>query len=55
MDLDWKRLGLPPSEMQSVLVDQEVWRFSLDLLPRNLSGHAGEEKRRKRYYSSPAY
>ena len=26
-------LGLHPSEMQSVLVDREVWRLNLELLP----------------------
>ena len=29
------RLGFHPSEMQSVMVDREVWRFNLELLLRN--------------------
>ena len=32
-DLGWNRLGLYPSEMQSVLVDREMWRLNLELLP----------------------
>ena len=32
-DLGWNRLGLYPSEMQSVLVDREVWRLNLKQLP----------------------
>ena len=32
-DRGWKRLRLYPSEMQSVLVDREVWRLNLELLP----------------------
>ena len=31
--LGWNRLGLYPSEMQSVFVDREVWRLNLELLP----------------------
>ena len=31
--------------MQSVLVDREVWRLNLELLPRNLQGKAGKEKK----------
>ena len=31
-NLGWNRLRLHPSEMQSVLVDQEMWRLNLELL-----------------------
>ena len=31
-DLGWNRLELHPSEMQSVLVDREVWRLNRELL-----------------------
>ena len=44
-DLGWNRLGLHPSEMQSVLVGRKVWRLNLELLPRNSLGKAGEEKK----------
>ena len=30
-DLGWNRLGLRPSKMQSVLVDQEMWWLTLEL------------------------
>ena len=43
-DLGWNCLRLHPSKVQSVLVDQEVWHLSLELLPRNLQGKPGEEK-----------
>ena len=33
-DLGWNRLGFHPSEMQSVLVDREVWRLDLEVLSR---------------------
>ena len=36
-DLGWNRVGLHLSEMQSVLVDREVWRLNLELLPPQLS------------------
>ena len=29
----WNRLGLHPSKMQSMLMEQEVWRLNLELLP----------------------
>ena len=45
-DHGWNRLGLYRSEIQSVLVDRELWRFNLELLPRNPLGKAGEEKRK---------
>ena len=32
-DLVWNRLGLNTSEVQFVLVDREVWRLNLELLP----------------------
>ena len=47
-DLGWNHLGLYTSKMLSVLVDQEVWRLNLELLPCNPIGKAVEEKRRKR-------
>ena len=31
-DLCWKRFGLYPSAMQSVLMDRKVWRLNLELL-----------------------
>ena len=40
-DLGWNRLGLYPSEMHSVLVDREVWRLNLGLLPPQLSRKSG--------------
>ena len=46
-DLGWNRLGFSLSEMQSVLVNREVWRLNLELLPRNPQGKAGKEKRRR--------
>ena len=47
-DLGWNRLGLRPSEMMEVMKDREVWRFNLELLPRNPHGKAGNEERRRR-------
>ena len=38
-DLGWNCLGL--SEMQSVLVDREVWRLNLELLPPQPSRKSG--------------
>ena len=32
-DLGWIRLGLHLSEMQSMLVDRDVWRLNLELMP----------------------
>jgi len=32
-DLGWNRLGLQPSEMLAVVVDRDVWRLNLELLP----------------------
>ena len=40
-DLDWNRLGLYPSEMQSLLIDREVWRLNLELLHPQPSGKSG--------------
>ena len=40
-DLGWNRLGLCPSEMQSVLVDQEMWGLNLKLLPQQPSRKSG--------------
>ena len=34
VDLGWNRLGLRPNEMQSVLIDGEVWWLNLQLLPQ---------------------
>ena len=34
--LGWNRLGLYPREMQSVLVDREMWQLNLELLPATL-------------------
>ena len=44
-DLGWNRLGLYPSEMQSVLVDREMWQLNLELLTAHPQEKAGEEKR----------
>ena len=47
-DLSWNRLGLNPSEIQSVLVDREMWRRNLEVLQsraRNPLGKVGEEKK----------
>ena len=30
-DLGWNSLGIYPSEMQLVLIDQEIWRLNLAL------------------------
>jgi len=38
-DLGWNRLGLQPSEILEVVTDRDVWRLSLELLPRNPHGH----------------
>jgi len=32
-DLGWNHLGLQPSEMLEVVVDHDVWRLNLELLP----------------------
>ena len=32
-DLGWNRFGLHPSKMQLVLMDREVWRPNLELVP----------------------
>ena len=32
-NLGWDRLGLRPNEMKEVVVDREVWRLNLELLP----------------------
>ena len=42
-DLRWSRLELRRNEMQSVLVDREVWK----LLPLQPVGKAGEERKMK--------
>ena len=44
-DLGWNRLELRPSEMQSVLLDREVWQFKR--FTRNLPGKASEERKRQ--------
>ena len=49
-DLDWDSLGLHPSKMQSVLVDGEMWRLNLELLPPQ--GKAGEKKSRFSIYKT---
>ena len=46
-DLGWNRLGLRPSEMMKVMEDREVWRFNLELCPRNLHGKAGNKERKE--------
>ena len=33
-NLGWNRLGLYPSEMQSVLIYRDVWRLNLELPPQ---------------------
>ena len=43
-DLGWNSLGLHPSEMQSVLVDREVWWFNLEPLPPQLFRKSGCRK-----------
>ena len=40
-DVCWNRTGLDLSEMQSVLVDREVWRLNLELLPPQPSRNSG--------------
>ena len=40
-DLGWNRLGLHPREVRSVLVDREVWRLNLELLPSQSSKTTG--------------
>ena len=40
-DLGWNRLGLHPSEMQSVLVDREVWWLNLELFSPQPSRKSG--------------
>ena len=40
-DIGCNRLGLYPSEMQSVLVDREVWQLNLELLPQQPSKKSG--------------
>ena len=40
-NLGWNHLGLYPSKMQSVLVDREVWRLNLELLPPQSSRKSG--------------
>ena len=47
-DLGWNRLGLYPSKMQSLLVDREVWRLNLELLPLQPQGKADEVKIKRR-------
>ena len=49
-DLGWDSLGLHPSEMQSVLVDGEMWRLNLELLPPQRK--AGEKKSRFSIYKT---
>ena len=44
-DLGWNRLGFPPSEMQSVLVNREVWRLNLKLVPAKPSRKNGLRKK----------
>ena len=40
-DLNWNLLGLHPSEIKSVVVDQEVWRLNLELLLPQSSRKSG--------------
>ena len=40
-DLGWNRLGLHLSEMQSLLVDREVWQLNLELLAPQFSKKSG--------------
>ena len=40
-DLGWNRLGHHLSEMQSVLVDREVWQLNLELLPQKFLRKCG--------------
>ena len=51
-DLDWKHLGLRHSEMQYVLVDREVQRLNLKLLPATLKKKRVKKKRRQKYCTS---
>ena len=39
--------------MMNVREDREVWRLSLELLPRNPHGKAGKQERRKKGISLP--
>ena len=45
-DLGWNRLGLHPNKMQFVLVDREVWRLNLELLPFQPPRKSGWKKRK---------
>ena len=40
-NLRWKRLGLYPSKILSVVVDRDVWRFNLELLFPQPSRNSG--------------
>ena len=40
-DLGWNRLGLGPNEMKEVMMDREVWRLNLELLPPRPSQKRG--------------
>ena len=44
-DLGCDRLGLHSSEIQSLLVDREVWGLTLELLPPQPSKKSGGEKK----------
>ena len=46
-DFRWNRLGLNPSEMQSVLVNREMWRLNMELLPMKPSKKEGKKKKKK--------
>ena len=50
-DLGWNRLGLRPSEIMEVMEDREVWRLNLELLPPQPHGKAGNEERRRNFFS----
>ena len=54
-DLGWNRLGLNPSEIQSALVDREMWRRNLEVLQSRPSRKSGRRKKRTKVFFLSSY